>query len=63
MVWTSSSEVLPIMNDEVGVPAAEAAITVSVDRTLGIRRVLLAVGVGGVVALLAWLALWLAVNL
>ncbi|EMD27600.1 hypothetical protein [Amycolatopsis azurea] len=51
------------MNDEVGVPAAEAAITVSVDRTLGIRRVLLAVGVGGVVALLAWLALWLAVNL
>ncbi|MFK0247228.1 hypothetical protein ACIQUM_21250 [Amycolatopsis azurea] len=51
------------MSDEVGVPTAEAAITVSVDRTLGIRRVLLAVGVGGVIALLAWLALWLAVNL
>ncbi|MEV7552193.1 hypothetical protein AB0N89_21495 [Amycolatopsis sp. NPDC089917] len=51
------------MSDEVVVPTAEAALAVSVDQTLGIRRVLLAAGVGGVIALLAWLALWLAINL
>ncbi|WP_410598404.1 hypothetical protein [Amycolatopsis sp. lyj-90] len=51
------------MGDEVGVSTAEAAMTGAVDESLWIRRVLLAVGAGGVVALLAWLALWLAINL
>ncbi len=51
------------MGDEGGVSTAEAAMDGVVDEALGIRRVLLAAGVGGVVALLAWLALWLAINL
>ncbi|WP_279629224.1 hypothetical protein [Amycolatopsis thailandensis] len=32
-------------------------------KAIAIRRFLLAVGVGGTVALLAWVALWLAVNI